>query len=106
MTAPRTRPARTKAHAERDALLQQFADAGLQPIISTNGSIPHADIELTMASLKEGGQYGEMQNAAITERGAARLRWDEVPEVVAETLTERGTRLATLQVNARATVVR
>lgn len=91
MTDPRTRPARTAAHGDRDALLQQFHDAGLQPILSTNGGIPEADIELTTAALKDGGGYGELVEARLTERGAARLRGDEVPEIAP---MRRGVRVA------------
>ncbi len=67
------RPPRTDAHATRDALLQQFKDAGLQATISTNGSIPDADIQQSVGLLKEGGKYGEVVDVSLTERGQARL---------------------------------
>lgn len=68
-----TRPPRTPAHAERDALLLQFAARGLQPVISVNGSIPEADIQVTKALLDEGGKYGEVLDARLTLAGAKRL---------------------------------
>lgn len=73
------RPPRTDGHRQRDALLQHFYDAGLQPIVSTNGSIPNADIQIVKALLpaKDGtggdGQYGEVIEAYLTDRGAQRL---------------------------------
>lgn len=63
-----TRPPRTDGHRQRDALVQQFADAGLVPAISTNGSNPHGDIQQV-----KGPQPGDVIEAWITARGQARL---------------------------------
>lgn len=63
-----TRPPRTDVHRQRDAYLQQFADLGLQPIVSTNGSIPHADIQFV-----KGPQPGEGIDCWVTTRGRYRL---------------------------------
>ena len=73
MSAPIIRPTRTEAHAERDRLIRQFADVGLQPVISTNGSIPDADIQQAKAILRDGGKHGEVVECWLTERGQARL---------------------------------
>ena len=62
------RPPRTAGHAQRDALIQQFAAAGLVPSISTNGGIPDADIQQV-----KGPQPGDVIEAWITARGEARL---------------------------------
>ena len=67
------KPPRTDGHQQRDALIQQFADAGLTPIVSTNGSTPEADIQVTKALLDEGGKHGEVLEARMTERGRLRL---------------------------------
>jgi hypothetical protein len=66
---PVSRPPRTEAHAQRDALIQQFADKGLTPVLSTNGSVPSADIELTFNKL----QPGSVSAAVLTEAGRQRL---------------------------------
>ncbi len=65
MTTP---PPRTAGHVKRDAIIQQFADAGLVPVISTNGSNPEADIQQA-----KGPQPGEVVDAWITARGERRL---------------------------------
>ena len=63
-----TRPDRTAAHATRDALLAQFRDVGLVPVISTNGGIPDADIQVV-----KGTKPGEVVDCWLTERGKSRL---------------------------------
>lgn len=72
MTAS-TRPPRTAAHADRDALIAQFAAAGLTPSLSTNGSIPDADIQVGRRPLADSGVHGELDGAWITAKGQARL---------------------------------
>jgi hypothetical protein len=62
------RPPRTAAHADRDALIRQFADAGLTAVVSTNGGIPDADIQVV-----KGAQPGDVPECWLTERGRARL---------------------------------
>ena len=62
------RPPRTAGHAQRDALIQQFADAGLVPAISTNGGIPDADIQVV-----KGPQPGDVSEAWVTALGQRRL---------------------------------
>lgn len=62
------RPPRTDAHRERDVLLQQFADAGLVPVVSTNGGVPEADIQVV-----KGAQPGDVSEARLTDRGLTRL---------------------------------
>lgn len=77
------RPPRTDAHRQRDAYLQQFADLGLVPILSTNGSHPNADIQFVKVPADEAHSHADLFGGVecwITERGAARLRGDEVPE--------------------------
>jgi len=69
MTTP-ARPPRTAAHVERDRLIQQFHDAGLQAVVSTNGSIPDADIQVAFVTAPEGGQA---LSAWLTAKGQARL---------------------------------
>ena len=91
------RPPRTDAHATRDALLQQFKDAGLQATISTNGSIPDADLEQTTPALKNGGKYGDVTECVITSNGQARLDAAFLARVAVETigaLTNRSEMLA------------
>jgi len=63
-----TRPPRTAAHAERDRLIAQFKDAGLVPVLSTNGGIPDADIQIV-----KGPKPGEVLEVWVTARGEARL---------------------------------
>lgn len=63
-----TRPVRTDAHRQRDFYLQQFADLGLVPIVSTNGGIPDADIQIV-----KGEQPGEVVDCWVTERGKWRF---------------------------------
>ena len=62
------RPPRTPGHAQRDALIQQFAAAGLVPSISTNGSNIEADIQQV-----KGPQTGDVSEAWVTARGQSRL---------------------------------
>lgn len=64
-----TRPERTKGHAQRDALIRQFAEQGLTPVLSCNGSNLEADIQQA-----KGPQPGEVMEAWLTARGEARLR--------------------------------
>jgi hypothetical protein len=62
------RPPRTAAHATRDALLVQFRDAGLVPVVSTNGSVPDADVQVV-----KGTKPGEVTECWLTTRGQGRL---------------------------------
>lgn len=62
------RPPRTPAHAVLQTYLGQFRDAGLIPVVSTNGGIPTADIEVT-----KGAKPGDVTAAVITETGTQRL---------------------------------
>lgn len=64
-----TRPARTDAHRQRDTYLQQFADLGLVPVLSTNGGEPDADIEVI-----KGDKPGDVRDCWIKPNGLARLR--------------------------------
>jgi hypothetical protein len=80
------RPPRTAGHAQRDAAIKRFADAGLVPVLSTNGGNPEADIQIV-----KGPKAGEVLEAWITAKGEARLpaqihakpfaRFDVVPPV-------------------------
>ena len=62
------RPPRTDAHRQRDALVQQFHDAGLTAVVSCNGSYPGADIQTV-----KGEHPGELIDCWLTERGKFRL---------------------------------
>ena len=64
-----TRPPRTAAHATLQALLAQFRDAGLVPVVSTNGGIPEADIQVV-----KGAKPGEVLDVWSTDRGRARFK--------------------------------
>lgn len=66
--APVTRPPRTDGHRQRDTLLADFAAAGLAPVLSTNGSITDADIQIV-----KGPQPGEVLEAWLTPKGTQRL---------------------------------
>ncbi len=68
MTQPPVRPPRTDAHRLRDELIARFAAAGLTPVLSTNGSIPSADIELIL-----GVKPGDLRDAWIKPQGVRRL---------------------------------
>jgi hypothetical protein len=63
------RPPRTAAHAERDRLTRLFHDAGLVPVLSTNGGEPNSDIELVL-----GTKPGELREAWVKPAGVARYR--------------------------------
>lgn len=65
------RPPRTEGHRQRDALLAQFAAAGLMPVVSTNGSIPNADIQVSFDKRTHPG--GDVVRADLTARGSQRL---------------------------------
>ena len=68
---PIARPPRTSFHAERDVLIARFRAAGLQAVLSTNGSNPKADIEITFdKTIKPGGGVTAVE---LTEAGAKRL---------------------------------
>jgi len=67
------KPPPTDAHRERDRYLQMFHAAGLVPIVSTNGGIPDADIQVTKTLLDEGGKHGDVLEARLTDRGQRRL---------------------------------
>ena len=41
-----TKPDQGPKRVDLDAFLARFAEAGLQPVISTNGGIPEADIHV------------------------------------------------------------
>lgn len=73
MSLPPVRPPRTPGHGQRDVLLQRFSDAGLVPVLSTNGSTPDADIQIVKTLLGDGGQHGEVIAAYLTNRGQSRL---------------------------------
>ena len=62
------KPPRTDAHRQRDELIAQFRDAGLVPVVSTNGGIPDADIQVV-----KGTKPGEAIECWLTERGKLRL---------------------------------
>ena len=64
-----TRPPRTAAHAMLQTLIAQFKDAGLVPVISTNGGIPEADIQVV-----KGAKPGEVIEAWMTNNGLDRLQ--------------------------------
>jgi hypothetical protein len=68
MKQPAQRPPRTDAHRERDALLARFAALGLQPVVSTNGSNPEADIQIV-----KGAQPGDVPQCWLTVKGTNRL---------------------------------
>jgi len=65
---PVSRPPRTAGHAQGDALIRQFADAGLVPVLSVNGSTPDADIQVV-----KGAQAGEVIEAWLTKHGSERV---------------------------------
>ncbi len=69
----RERPPRTDAHRRRDELAAQFTALGLTPVISTNGGIPHADIQVVKTLLSEGGKHGEVTDCWLTDLGTRRL---------------------------------
>jgi hypothetical protein len=69
VTRTPSRPPRTAAHAKRDELTALFASHGLVAVVSTNGSIPEADIELT-----KGARPGEVTSVFLTASGEARLK--------------------------------
>ncbi|HMF58847.1 MAG TPA: hypothetical protein VK595_00665 [Vicinamibacterales bacterium] len=63
-----TKPDRGPKLAELTALLARFAEAGLQPVLSTNGGIPEADIQVA----KETG-HSLILGVWLTAKGQARL---------------------------------
>jgi len=62
------RPPRTAAHVTLQTLIAQFKDAGLVPVISTNGGVPDADIQIV-----KGPQPGDVTECWITAHGNIRL---------------------------------
>jgi hypothetical protein len=66
------RPPRTSGHAQRDALIARFAAAGLVPVLSTNGSVPDADIQVSYDKTTRPG--GDVVRADLTQHG--QQRWD------------------------------
>lgn len=58
--------------ADLHAALDRFYAAGLTPVLSLNGSIPDADIEVTRTPLAQ-GQARAILDVQVTERGQARL---------------------------------
>jgi hypothetical protein len=69
VTRTPSRPPRTAAHAKRDELTALFASHGLVAVVSTNGSIPGADIQIV-----KGVQPGDVPDVWLTARGEARLK--------------------------------
>jgi len=69
----------TLTAADREALLAPFHDAGLTPVLATNGSIPDADVQVVRvpANLRVQGEANVILDAWITEKGQRRL--DDVP---------------------------
>lgn len=63
------KPTRTPAHAQLAELLSQFRDAGVTPIVSTNGGELGADIQIA-----KGPAAGDVADVWITDAGWARLR--------------------------------
>lgn len=70
------RPSRTPAHQKRDDILASFRDLGLVPVISVNGSIPDADIQVV-----KGAKPGEVVDCWLTRRGADRLAAPALPRM-------------------------
>ena len=68
------RPPRTAGHAQLQTLVKQFADAGLTPVVSTNGSIPGADIQVA-----KGPKPGEVVEARLTTKGSRRIEVATMP---------------------------
>ncbi len=62
------RPPRFPAHSRRDVLLAQFHAAGIIPIVSTNGGIPEADIQVV-----KGAKPGEVVECWVTAHGTRRI---------------------------------
>lgn len=69
------RPDRGPKRAELDTLIGRFAAAGLQPVVSTNGSIPNADIQVAQVPAKEAGgpDRWKIEDVWITAHGRTRL---------------------------------
>jgi len=63
-----TRPPRTDAHQLLAAFVARFKEAGLIPVISTNGGVPDADIQIV-----KGPQPGDVTECWITAHGNIRL---------------------------------
>ena len=62
------RPPRMVGHTQLAELVRRFSQAGLLPVVSTNGAIPGADIQIV-----KGEQRGEVLAAWLTDKGAERL---------------------------------
>lgn len=58
--------------ADLHAALDRFYAAGLTPVLSLNGSIPEADVEVTRYPRVQ-GQASSILDVQVTERGQARL---------------------------------
>lgn len=58
--------------ADRDAALALFYAAGLVPVLSTNGRIPDADVEVALAPRVAGAPVA-LLSVTVTEAGQARL---------------------------------
>jgi hypothetical protein len=58
--------------ADLDAALNRFHAAGLTPVLSTNGGIPDADIEVTRGPLEQGHPRPVLA-VTVTASGLARL---------------------------------
>ena len=57
------------------AAIERFHALGIVPVVSTNGGIPHADIQIAKIPADE-AKAGDVTfiDAWVTERGEARLR--------------------------------
>lgn len=60
--------------ADLHRALDRFYDAGLVPILSLNGGIPSADIEVTRGPRVQGEASGAILEVRITSAGQARLQ--------------------------------
>lgn len=61
--------------ADLDTALQRFHDAGLTPMLSTNGSIPDADVQVVRvpADQRKAGEPNVILDVWVTDKGEARL---------------------------------
>jgi len=65
----------TLTRADLDAALAQFHAVGLVPVLSTNGGIPEADVQVVRvpANQRVKGEANVILDVWITEKGQARL---------------------------------
>jgi hypothetical protein len=61
--------------ADVTAALTRFHDAGLTPVLSTNGAIPDADVQVVRvpADQRTQGEPNAILDVWVTEKGEARL---------------------------------